>query len=234
MKGKATMVVTICAVVALLVAVILMQFRTVEETDISALEAMRETELRAEVATWKTKYEEAMKQLSETEEKIQEYYSTMESNEAAAELLETELKEAQMKLGKIGVTGSGVSITLEDNEIAKIEAYDIYKLINELRLAGAEAISVNDIRVTAMTDIKDIAPGWIVIDGNKMYSKYVINAIGEQTYLESALNVKTYGYMDYVIKNYDKTGWIDRVDKIEIPATKKAMEFQYAQEVKEQ
>ena len=39
--------------------------------------------------------------------------------------------------------------------------------------------------------------------------------------------------MDYVIKNYDKTGWIDRVEKIVIPETKKTLEFQYAQEVKE-
>ena len=227
------MTVTIGAMVALLVTVILMQFRTVEETDISTLEAMRETELRAEVSTWKTKYEEATKQLVETEKKINEYYSTIENNEEASKLLDNELQEAQMRLGKIAVTGSGISVTLEDNEIAKIEAYDIYKLINELKLAGAEAISVNDIRITSMTDIKDIAPGWIVVDGNKMYSKYVINAIGDQTYLESALNVKTYGYMDYVIKNYDKTGWIDRVEKIVIPETKKKLEFQYAQEVKE-
>ena len=99
------MAITVGAVVALLVAVMLMQFRTVENGDMTTLEAMRGTELRAEVATWKEKYEEATKQLTETEEKIKEYHETMESNDKASELLDKELVETNMKLGKIAVKG---------------------------------------------------------------------------------------------------------------------------------
>ena len=101
MNGKGTMIFTIGAMVALLVAIMLMQFRTVEETDITTLEAMRETELRAEVASWKEKYEDASKQLVDTQTKIKEYYATMENNEAAAELIKEELQQANMRLRKI-------------------------------------------------------------------------------------------------------------------------------------
>ena len=35
------------------------QFKTIDQTDIVAIETMRETELRTELAEWKAKYEEA-------------------------------------------------------------------------------------------------------------------------------------------------------------------------------
>ena len=46
MKGKRGMLITISAMIALLVAVTLVQFRTIDETDIESLENMREAELR--------------------------------------------------------------------------------------------------------------------------------------------------------------------------------------------
>ena len=234
MKGKGIMIFTIGAMVALLVAVMLMQFRTVEQTDITTLEAMRETELRAEVASWKEKYEEANKQLLDTQTKIEEYYATMENNEEAATLLEKELTQANMRLGKLPVTGKGIIVTLQDSEYAKIDDYDIYKLINELRLAGAEAISVNGIRVTALTDVKTLAPGFLHIDGNPIQSPYTIKAIGDQKYLESSITQKTYGYMDYGIKSYDKIGKLETPEyNIVIEEAVKKMTFEYAEEVEE-
>ena len=233
MKGKGTMIFTIGAMVALLVYIMLMQFKTVEETDITTLEAMRETELIAEVASWKTKYEETAKKLVEVQGTITEYNEKIVNNQETSELLKKELQEANTKLGKTTVKGSGIVVTLSDNDFACIDDYDLLKLVNELRLAGAEAISINDIRITSMTDIKNIAMGFIKIDSNSVTSPYVIKAIGDQTYLESGLTLKTYGYMDFVIKGNDKTGKIERKDEIIIMATEREMKLEYAEEVKE-
>ena len=49
-----------------LMLVMFMQFKVVEQTDITAIETMRETELRTELADWKAKYEEAETKLEET------------------------------------------------------------------------------------------------------------------------------------------------------------------------
>ena len=200
MKGKATMIVTIGAMIALLICVMLMQFRTIESTDIEELELMRETELRAELASWKTKYEETSEKLDETNEKIVEYNDRIINNQEAFELLEQVADNANKMLGRTDVNGNGVVVTLKDNEYAQITSSDIYTLVNELNLAGAEAISVNGERITSMTDIKDIAQGFIVISGKKIMSPYIIKAIGDQTYLESALTLKDYGYMDLIMK----------------------------------
>ena len=60
-KGKKTMMVTIGIACFALSCVTFMQFKIVNETDITSIETMREGELRTELANWKSKYEEADK-----------------------------------------------------------------------------------------------------------------------------------------------------------------------------
>ena len=100
MKGKGTIIVTIGIAAALLTCVMLMQFRTIDSTDIEALENMRETELRTELVSLKTKYEEACKKLEETQTKITEYEEKIANNQETSELLEKELEHANMVLRK--------------------------------------------------------------------------------------------------------------------------------------
>ena len=64
-KGKITMTITIGIACFALVMVMTMQFKIVNETDITSIENMRETELRTELANWKQKYEETNAQYAE-------------------------------------------------------------------------------------------------------------------------------------------------------------------------
>ena len=72
-KGKITITITLGLVCFVLLFVMFMQFKTVEQTDITAIETMRESELRAELSNWKTKYEETNKKLQETIQNKNEY-----------------------------------------------------------------------------------------------------------------------------------------------------------------
>lgn len=229
MKGKLTMIITIGIMFALLLYVMFMQFKTVEETDITEIENMREAELRTETANWKTKYEETNKKYEEVLQTIKEYETKIENNQEASELLEKELKEANMLLGKTDVQGSGIVVTLSDNKQQKIEIYDILQLVNELNLAGAEAISINDERIIATTDIKEVNSIYIVINGQRISSPYVVKAIGNQTYLESGLTTKDFGYIDRVIKAYDKTATVERQNNIKILKYSGEMKLKYAE-----
>lgn len=229
MKGKLTMTITIGIMCTVLLYVMLVQFKTVEETDITEIENMREAELRTEVANWKTKYEDVSKKYEETTKTIREYEDKITNNQEASELLQEELERANMLLGKTDVQGEGIVITLSDNREKKIEIYDILQLINELKLAGAEAISINDERIIATTDIKEVNSMYIVVDGKRITSPYVVKAIGNQTYLESGLTTKDYGYIDRVIKAYDKTATVERQDNVKILKYAGEMKLQYAE-----
>ena len=97
-----------------LVSVMFMQFRTVEETDITEIENMREAELKKTLAEWKSKYEEANEKLKETNQKIAEYQDKIVKNEAASGVVDKELKQSNVNVGKTDVVGEGVIVTLND------------------------------------------------------------------------------------------------------------------------
>ena len=217
-KGKITVTITIGLVCFVLVSVMFIQFKTVSNTDIASIKTMREADLRTEIANLKTKNEEIEKKYLETIEMRDEYLNNIENNQEATELLEKELNEANTILGLTDVTGKGIVITLEDNEEASITANDIILLLNELRLAGAEAISINDERIINMTDIVNIDANtdnlFVRINGQRILAPYIIKAIGNQSYLESALVGKG-GYVDELrTTGHDVT--IEKKDKMTI------------------
>lgn len=193
-KDKITITITIAIISILLSCIMFMQFKVVNETDIAQIEYMRKEELEEALDEWKEKYKEANERLEETNQKIAEYDSKINSNEEAAELVDNDLKEANIILGNTDVSGSGVEVILTDNDEFQYSAYDILELVNELKAAGAEAISINDERVINLTDIVSISDVYIKVNSNKISAPYKVLAIGDKTYLESALNIKN-GYV---------------------------------------
>ncbi len=193
-KSKLIVAITISIICFIIVYIMCIQFKTVENIDVAEIETMRESELREALAEWKEKYEEANEELTLTKEKIKEYQDAIESNEEAGELLESELKNAKMLLGVTDVEGGGIIITMSDNDNITISSTDLMELVNELYSAGAEAISINNQRVVAMTDIVDVGE-FIMVNGKRITSTYTIKAIGDLTYLQSALSIKN-GYLD--------------------------------------
>ncbi|MCI8362331.1 MAG: DUF881 domain-containing protein [Clostridia bacterium] len=231
---KMVMSITIGILCVLLVSVMFAQFRTIEETDITGIENAREEELRTMIASWKAKYEETVQKVEETNGKINEYKNKAESVEETAKILDEELRQTNMLVGKTDVTGEGVIIHLSDNDNRQIEADDLLYLINELKLAGAEAISINDKRVVNMTEIVDVND-IILINTERITSPYTVKAIGNQKYLSSALSLKNSGYIDRYT-SLGKTINMSAEKSIKILAYNSGnnlMEFKYAKEVEE-
>ena len=194
-KENIILSISIGCVAFILCLVMFTHFKTIEKTDIVAIETMRETELRTELADWKAKLEEAEAKLQDTNSKIEEYQTQMSSEENATELLKQELDESKKFLGYTDVHGEGVIVTLEDNDFKNIERFDLISLVNELKLAGAEAISINDERVVTNTDIALINNRIILVNGRRISGPYIVKAIGDRKYLESAITIKG-GYVD--------------------------------------
>lgn len=216
MKGKTTMTIVICLVCVILTAVIFLQFKTISKIDVTSLENMQEAELRNEITNWKTKYEDIAKKIEDTNLKIAEYKENINNNKAASDILANDLNQLTGIVGLRDVVGNGVIITLADNQNKKIVADDLLNLINELKLSGAEAISINDERVVYDTYIVDIGDTFIRMNGNQgLVSPYIIKAIGNPTYLESGLSKKQFGYID-TKKAEGKTVTLERKDNITI------------------
>lgn len=217
-----------------LTLIIFIQFKTINYTDVNALETMQESELRTELAAIKTKYTETAEQLKETKNMIKEYEETINTDKEAAVLLDSELENSRNLLGKNAVQGQGIIVTLTDVEVGKygiITDADLIELVNELKAAGAEAISINGHRIVNTSYIIELDVGFISINGSRReVSPYVVKAIGDITYLESGLSQKQYGYIDKTI-NSGKSVTLEKSDNIYIEAYNRTLEFKYAKEV---
>lgn len=217
-KGKITMIITAGIACFVLVLVMTMQFKIVNEADITSIENMRKTELSTELANWKTRYDEVNKQYEETTAMIEEYRNNKESNEQTDNLMNEELDQINMTLGKTDVEGEGILITInetDDDEIENITSDDLLLIVNALKLAGAEAISINDQRIINMSDIVYIdAAGIIRVNGERILAPYTIKAIGNSEYLESSL-IGNGGVVDEMRKKKQDVT-IERENKITI------------------
>lgn len=229
-KGKLTVTITLGLVCLVFTLALFMRFKTVKQVDLTSIENMREDQLRTEIANWKTKYEETEKRLDEVNSKINEYELTMENNQEAKELLRAEVVQANNMLGKNAVSGIGICVTLSDKDERPIGAYDLSKLVNELRLAGAEAISINQERIISMTDIAGITSGmysFINVNGERLIGPYVVKAIGNISYLESGITNKQYGYLENYAKAEGIQISVDTKQNLTIPAYTKEFKFEY-------
>lgn len=225
-KEKVIMAITIGISAFILVAVMFMQFKVVEKTDITSIQTMTEAELRSELLAWREKYQQLQTKYEEVATKINEYKEEYKSDEETEKLLEKELKDLQILLGETEVKGSGIIITIGEEELEddRITYEDLLYIVNELKSAGAEAISINGHRIINTTDIVELN-SYIRINSRNILAPYTIKAIGNQTYLESAL-LGVGGYADE-LKKWGFDIEIQRNDEVTIEAYTNELSYKY-------
>ncbi|MFI2751983.1 DUF881 domain-containing protein [Cellulomonas sp. P22] len=119
---------------------------------------------------------------------------------AAGSPLVDQLEADSLASGAVPVTGPGLRITLtdppdaalEDDALAKVLERDVQMVVNGLWDAGAEAVAVNNQRLTSTTAIRE-AGGSIMVDVVPLIGPYVIEAIGDPQDLQVALARSTAG-----------------------------------------
>jgi uncharacterized protein YlxW (UPF0749 family) len=91
------------------------------------------------------------------------------------------------------VTGPGVVITVDDAPTGEaVQDEDLALLVNGLWAAGAEAISINGKRLTALSALRN-AGAAINLNGSPMSPPYVVSAIGDSRTLPANLLDTTTG-----------------------------------------
>jgi uncharacterized protein YlxW (UPF0749 family) len=131
-------------------------------------------------------------------EKLKKYDSGDAKKYKVLEEIQNEVNQNNIALGKSDVQGQGVKITLEDGtsnfgEYPTMEQLihdlDIVKVINDLRNAGAEAISVNGQRI--VYDNYGLCAGSnIDMNGIKIVPPFYISAIGNEDVLYNYLTLE--------------------------------------------
>ena len=150
-----------------------------------------------------------------------------------------DIKSAKFLAGLTAVQGPGVIVTLNDSKNPFpgglppgmtppniIHDTDINQVVNELKAAGAEAISVNDQRLVAVSPVRCAGPT-VFVNNTAQTPPYAINAIGDPKTLETALNIS--GGIATQIKQFDKAMFqITTTKHLIIPAYSGVIPSKYA------
>lgn len=151
-----------------------------------------------------------------------------------------EIDRLSILAGATEVAGPGLEIVLDDSTIAAkkdatnpnlyiIHDEDLLRVINELRAAGAEAISLNDQRIVATTEIRCAGPT-VSVNNVRSAPPYAIKVIGEPKTLSKALQlrggvIETFRFWGIQVK-------IKENEKVHVPALNIPHSFTYTKVVR--
>lgn len=160
----------------------------------------------------------------------------LESSGKQSREFKEKLKQVNIAAGLTAVTGPGLVIKLDDNpDPLKVgddaDDYIIHQInllfvVNDLRGAGAEAISINDQRIIAGSEIRCAGPT-ILINTARVAPPYEIKAIGNSESLEDSIRAPG-GELQALEARGIKTS-ILKSDKMVIPALSEILTYRYAQ-----
>ena len=208
MRSKSAQI-SIAIVTIILGVMLAVQYKTTTYHKASLVEQQRETLAQMLDAVIKEK-----DALNEKVESLNQQLDNMRKTDEALADLQSELNLTSMSAGLVPLEGPGLVITVNDrpnslqtsnnpNEDLIHEA-DLLMLINELKASGAEAISLNDERITAMTEVRCAGP-LIIVNQNRIGPPFIIKAIGDPELLEKGMNLGGGIYKQLRFQGFDMT-----------------------------
>lgn len=234
---------TVSILIFVLVFVITWQLKGVKKnSEIRSRELMDRETLENYYIEEVQKNEKLKAEISNQSAVIEAFRDQVTSNSDAAAIIDERLSGAELYAGLTNVEGEGVVVTLDDVELTQemqqsgmysnygiVHDVNISTFINELKAAGAEAISVNDERIVAMSEVRCVGPT-IMVNGDRVAPPFIIKAIGDAEILESALKMSG-GAAEEAIRIYGISVTIEKSDKLMIERFLGSTQTEYAKTI---
>ncbi|MBE6054140.1 MAG: DUF881 domain-containing protein [Clostridium sartagoforme] len=198
----------VCAFLGFLLA---HQFKVLNEKNKISM-SNQNLDILSEIEALKKEKEEILKVNTSLSDELKELEEKVAAEGSVEAEIKKQLDNARMNLGLLDVKGPGITITItpksnifgsNTDSSRSISEDEIVHVINSLRYIKAEAISINDYRLTPQSGIKN-SGGWIWIGTAAKIDpkeKIVIKAIGDKQALSVAANFQ--GVLDYnALQNY--------------------------------
>jgi len=225
-RGAQATIAVVCLVLGIMIAI---QFKTT--TTYNEQYPQERVEVLAEKLKSVTSERDAMAE--EVLSLRSQLNNVRENNQATADL-QDELQRNSLFAGLLPVKGAGVIITVNDiprnmqngdnpNSFI-VHDQDLLFLVNELKASGAEAISINGERITAMSEIR-CAGTMILVNTNRIAPPFVMKAVGNPDMLVSGMELQggwlgTMRLLGYPIH-------VQKSSKIEMDAYNGKIKFTY-------
>ena len=191
------------------------QFKMLRSKESNPLTNYDKTDIVGEIESLTKEKEDLKKKNDELNESLKNLEESATNQGDINADIKKQLDDSRMLVGAVDVKGPGyiLYLTPKNNmfstggldESMAISEQELIHLVNSLWYAKAEAISINDIRITPQTGIKNSSNYIWIGDEGRVYpkDKIVIKVIGDKTKLNAALSFG--GTLDYeALGHYDK------------------------------
>lgn len=183
------------------------QARPIEISRLSA------TELSTLIETLTARNRELRSGLADIREQLRQYEVSGPQGQSALQVSREDLRRITAFAGLAAVDGQGIVMEVDGD----LDAIALNDIVNELRNAGAEAIAVDAVRITARS-VAIEGPRSIEIDGVEVGEKFTLRAIGSPDGLLGAME-RPGGIISQLELFIKATIQIRQVAAVELPAS---------------
>lgn len=197
-KKKARGELAVMAAFVVLGFLLAVQLKSVKiNTAVDATSASRLETLQELYNDLSSERDDLKDRLNEAQAELEEYRNAAASGEAS-EALKAEMDRLSMAAGLTDVEGPGVMVVMSDSTAENttgdeadylIHDSDLLSVINELRDAGAQAISFNGERILATSEVR-CAGSVVMVNGKRFAAPFILYAIGDPTTMYNALTMR--------------------------------------------
>lgn len=240
MKNKGGIIV-IFALALLIGLIISIQLNTSDSSDRGGLVTWAQANaLERQLKEVRGEKEIILTEYLELEHRLKEIEEQSISEDALLKAAMKDLERYRMASGVVDVKGPGIIITVDDPIPTEENPGDGYSmimirydlllsLVNKLKDAGVEAISINGQRIIAKTEIS-LAGDNVNINTVPTAPPYTIKAIGDPETIEGTLTIR-FGIVEEMKNKYGLQVSIAKQDELEISRYKGVIRYLYAKPV---
>jgi uncharacterized protein YlxW (UPF0749 family) len=160
------------------------QVRVTHDTSLSTL---RQSDLVGILDQATQQGDELQREAAALEQTRQELQSGSTSRQAALDAATRSAATQGILTGRLPANGPGIVVTLTEAS-GSIRALTLLNFLEELRNAGAEAVQLNNLRLTASSYVVSSSSG-IVVDGTTLHAPYTWTVIGDPDTMATALDI---------------------------------------------
>lgn len=217
--------------------VIALQIRTVSKSG-GIIKFKSINELKKQVELEREANENLSQLLHEKKTELYHYTEELENTGSILELMEQEKKKRMTICAVTPLRGEGIVLRVSDSEDELKEGenpndkivhdQDVLHILNDLKIVGAEALSINGQRVSSLSEIKCAGPT-ITINEKTYGQPFMIYAIGpKEDLMDAIVDPESYTYLLRTVYGLEIEASVH--DDLYVPGYGKYIELKYMKE----
>lgn len=214
----------ICGIIGLLLTTQL----KIQQNTTNQLNTQSEQDLGQIIRELTNEINTLQRDIADSTIQLYKYNQTVTDKKTILDEAVKNLQTLKISAGSINVQGPGIIIQLDDKKNI-LNNYDLFDVIQELKSAGAEAISINDKQIASSAAFK-MSGNNILVDNKKLSPPYYIRSIGNPETLYQAINLLG-GIRDALSSFEGVSLKVNKENNLVIPSVEKQIKYKFAKPV---